>query len=319
MAHTLFDKQGHNIPSAILSDKEIIDFVNDGSLINKETYSSACVEASSYDIRAGKKGIIGGGGQEVDLTKSHLEIPPGSYAGIISFEKIRLPKIIAARLGAKRALSYDGIILLTGSIVDPSYEGHLLFGLYNASQKKVLIRLGKKICNIVFEKLSIEPEKAVNPDANLLNGDFPDKFIEAMYNMEVLPWMQISERVKQIETITAEIIDLKKRYNDVMKPISELTENVKDLTKNVNVINKRTEQLTEDLDKSSGLITENGRQIQHLMGMVGTLTTEVKEQERDVQKLNTSVRNQSILYNILWAIALVILSVLITWKIVKGN
>ncbi len=34
--------------------------------------------------------------------------------------------------------------------------------------------------------------------------------------MDVLPWMQISERVKQIENITKDIIDLKARYEDVL-------------------------------------------------------------------------------------------------------
>ena len=37
-----------------------------------------------------------------------------------------------------------------------------------------------------------------------------------MANMEVLPWMQISDRVKQIEQITKDILDLRARYDDVL-------------------------------------------------------------------------------------------------------
>jgi len=224
MSKNLFEEEpGRN--TAILSDKEIQDFVSRSLLISKETFSSNCLEASSYDIRVGGKGILGGDGSEIDLiSEKSMEIPPGAYAAVISYEKMIFPKKISARLGSKRALSYEGIILLTGSIVDPGYEGHLLFGLYNASQKKVHIRYGRKICNIVFEKLAIEPEKEVQPEPNLLHGNFPDSFLDKMANMDVLPWMQISERVKQIENITKDIIDLKVKYEDVLKPIRDLTD-----------------------------------------------------------------------------------------------
>lgn len=297
MSNTLFDKQGHNIPSAILSDKEINDYVQDGYLISKGTFSSSSLEASSYDIRVGKKGIIGGTGNEIDLISGYLELQPGSYAGIVSYEKFKLPSTIAARLGAKRALSYDGIILLTGSIVDPGYEGHLIFGLYNASQRKALLKYGKKICNVVFEKLSIEPDKVVSPDPSLIDGNFPEEFVQKMYSMEVLPWMQISDRVKQIEQITSEIIDLKKRYEDVMKPIAELTGNVKDLTKNVESVNKRTEKLSEDLQDSNKLVTENARQI-------NILTELVKNNEKDLKDVTISFKSSNNLNKIIWSVVI---------------
>lgn len=103
--------------------------------------------------------ILGGEGTKLNLQKEALELTPGSYGGVISLERLVLPPDICARIGSKRALSYDGVVLLTGSIVDPRYDGHLPFGLYNASQRWVLIRHGRKICNIVFERLFEAPEK----------------------------------------------------------------------------------------------------------------------------------------------------------------
>jgi deoxycytidine triphosphate deaminase len=202
-------------------DTEIGEAVSRGRLIARDTYASACLEASSYDIRVGLKGIVGGEGTELDLHKDALELAPGPYVGVISLELLMLPPDICARIGSKRALSYDGVFLLTGSIVDPGYDGHLLFGLYNASQRRVLIRHGRKICNIVFEQLPDAPEKQAPSDPALRSGNFPDAFVDRMANMEVLPWMQISERVKQIEQITKDILDLKARYEDVLKPIRD--------------------------------------------------------------------------------------------------
>ena len=131
--------------SGVLIDTEIQDAVDRGWLISKETFHSSSLEASSYDVRVGAKGVVGGEAVEIDLRSRSMELGPGEYGGIISNEKFLLPENVCARIGSKRALSYEGVILLTGSTVDPGYEGHLLFGIYNASQRKAVIRLNKKL------------------------------------------------------------------------------------------------------------------------------------------------------------------------------
>jgi deoxycytidine triphosphate deaminase len=163
--------------SGVLTDSEIEDAVDRNWLISKDTFQQSALEASSYDIHVGEKGILGGGGVELDLRKNVMELCPGAYGGVISRECVTLPENMCARIGSKRALSYEGVILLTGSIVDPGYEGYLLFGLYNASQRKVYIRFNKKICNIVFERLSRPADKTAPSDPNLKVGNFPDAFL----------------------------------------------------------------------------------------------------------------------------------------------
>lgn len=324
MSKTLFEEEPGK-SSSILSDKEIQDYVNRDALITKETFSSSCLEASSYDIRVGAKGIVGGEGSEIDLaSEKSMEIGPGAYAAIVSYEKMKFPRKISARLGSKRALSYEGIILLTGSIVDPGYEGHLLFGLYNASQKKVHIRYGRKICNIVFEKLAVEPDKEVSPEPNLLHGSFPDSFLDKMANMDVLPWMQISERVKQIENITKDILDLKGKYEDVLKPIKDLTDNVKSLSQTVQIISDQTKTINKDLEKSNDLISENGKQISQLTHNLSTLTQNqqavsqaVKSQEDQIKEISIGMKSQAVWSKILGAIALLLLGALISWVFSK--
>src|ERR1700722_17543171 len=135
--------------SGVLTDVEIRDAVARHWLITQDTFSEKSLEASSYDVRIGSKGVMGGTGREVDLRSEAMELGPGASCGVISHETFVMDEKICARIGSKRALSYDGIILLTGSTIDPGYEGHLLFCLYNASQRKAWIRQGKKICNVV--------------------------------------------------------------------------------------------------------------------------------------------------------------------------
>jgi len=283
------------------------------------------LEPSSYDIRVGAKGVIGGEGVEIDLRRQALELGPGAYGGIISHEKIWLPDNVSGQIGSKRALSYDGVILLTGVTVDPGYEGHLLFGVYNASQRKVIIRFNKKLCNIVFERLAKPPERLAPVDPSLKVGNFPDAFLDRMANMEVLPWMQISERVKQIETITKDILDLKARYDDVLQPIRDLTENVENLTKDVGALTSQTKSIADDVNSLNGLIGENSKQINQLtatVGAMGGLVQGLQErtrgledadrlQSQSVTGLQTSFGRFQILVYIFWAILLVGLGALL--------
>src|SRR5258708_2778699 len=104
--------------SGVLADSEIEAEVGVGWLISKETFDRASLEASGYDIRVGAKGVIGGEGREVDLRAEPIQLGPGAYCGVISQEKVRLPDHVVARIGSKRALSYDGVIPLTGTVVD---------------------------------------------------------------------------------------------------------------------------------------------------------------------------------------------------------
>ncbi len=317
--------------SGVLTDSEIQDAVEGAWLISKDTFQPSSLEASSYDIHVGGKGVLGGVGAEIDLRSQIMELGPGAYGGVLSSERICLPERICARIGSKRALSYEGVILLTGSIVDPGYDGYLLFGVYNASQRKVFLRYNKKLCNIVFERLSKVPDKLVQPDPSLQSGNFPEAFLSQMANMEVLPWMQISERVKQIETITKDVLDLKARYEDVLKPIRDLTDNVQNVTRDVGTLTTQVRSIGDDVGQLNTLVTENSKQITQVatsLGSVGGVVQGLQEraraledshrdQEKSVGSLRTSFGTFKVLVFIFWGILLVVLGALLPKAIEK--
>jgi deoxycytidine triphosphate deaminase/uncharacterized protein YoxC len=315
--------------SGILVDTAIQDAIDHHWLITHDTYQQSSLEASSYDIHVGARGVIGGQGGEIDLHREVMELGPGAYGGVISYEKLCLPDTVCARIGSKRALSYDGVILLTGTTVDPGYEGYLLFGLYNASQRKALIRFNKKLCNIVFERLATPPERLAPADPSLKAGSFPDAFLDRMANMEVLPWMQISERVKQIEIITKDIIDLKARYEDVLQPIRDLTNNVKSLSQDVSTLTTQTKAIAEDVDGLNKLIGENSKQVNQLTTNIFGVSTSVQGLQERARGLEDADRSQvqtlsnmqasfgrfQMLAYIFWGILLVFLGAVLTISI----
>ena len=327
-SHLLFPNEFATGP---LTDKEISSLIQGGLLIVKN-FESTSLEASSYDVRVGMKGIIGGDGTVREISENQLlEIHPGQYAGVISLEKFNLPKTIFARIGSKRALSYEGLILLTGNIIDPGYQGHLLFGIYNASQKKAVLYLKKKICNVVFEKLSQEPLKQVIPDPFLLNGNFPESFIEKMVNSEALAWMQISERVKEIEMLKKDLSEIRNQYNDVLTPIRELTNDVQTVNNSIEKLKTQTESLGKDVDDIKQMVLTNNNQINQLTTSLQVLTSEVgnvKSNIRDIDQgtkettgklsdLRADFGRQKLIATIFWGILLVLFGAILAYILPK--
>ena len=90
--------------SVVLTDEEIQQFVGSGLLIEKVTFDPRFLQSCSYDVRVGKIGILGGQGREIDLVENVLELSPGAYAGLVSFEKINLPLNVFARIDSSDRL-----------------------------------------------------------------------------------------------------------------------------------------------------------------------------------------------------------------------
>jgi dCTP deaminase len=263
-------------PGVILTDAQIRHLVDAGSLIDLATFDEKGLDAVSYDVRIGKKAIMGGKGTEIDLTKDSLEISPGGYAAVISAECVAIPDDIVARINTKRSFSYEGIALLTGTQIDPGYKGHLLFGFYNASSRRVVLRRGRAICSLVFEALATAVSRPKAPDPNLLDGDFPERFINDMANMEVLSWQQLSENVKQIDRIATDLLQLKAKYDNVIKPIQDLTTNV--------------DRVSQDVQKLSGTIGQMGGQLQEVEELTARNAQQVNETNTSVKMLIEHVR-----------------------------
>jgi deoxycytidine triphosphate deaminase len=303
-----------------LSNSEIKELVTTNHLISPNTFSNESLKSSSYDIRVGNHGVIGGDGNPIDLTSQTMVLEPGAYAGVVSLEKFKMPNHLFGRIGSKRTLAYDGLILLTGNLIDPGYEGHLLFGLYNSSQKRVIIRAKKKLCSVTIERLTKVPEN-VEPfsDDYLINGKIPSDFLDKMANMEVLTWAAINDRVKQIEHITKDIIDLKARYEDVLKPIKDLTDNVKTLSKDVEILANQGKNIANDMDEVSEIVKNNNNQItqltttmQMISGKVSEIDRDSKENRDSISDIKTDVGRYRILSYIFWAVFLLIAGALIS-------
>jgi deoxycytidine triphosphate deaminase len=311
---------------------EIRDYIRTMKLLFDQGYDLDYVGASSYDLRVGAKGVLGGTAQVVNLREEILELVPGAYAGVISAERVKLPKRIFARLGAKRRFSYEGIILLTGELVDPGYEGYLLFGLYNASPTKYLLRAGEKLCSIVFERLAGEAESAPPVDPRLSVGDFPVEFLHAMDRKDIGALSQIGARLGDTDRKLVEALDqlrdLKTQFDDKFRPIEELRRLNEGTAQNIRLVSQQLDQLQALVGENSKQITENSRQISVLGSDVGgidakanTLGETVAKHGEKLEEARTELRSSlttgKIALGIIWTLLSGGIGAILLWAIGK--
>lgn len=287
-----------------LVDEDIRALVQEKKLIEPAHFDENSLQGCTYDVRIGDKALLGGRGQEVDLTDTVLEIAPGAYAGVISMEKVTLPKNVFATLGAKRKFSYDGLVLLSGSHVDPGYSGHLLFGIFNGSPKRRFLRRLEKIVSLTFMMTGKAPARVASADPYLSRGDFPPDFLKSLGEMEVLPYVELNRRISELEKIQSDILDLKKRYADVLEPIKNISTAVDSLTKDVTANTQQIRELTTNVTRiTEGITTLRDKQIE-TSGRIGQYETEVRG-----QRVSTSILKWAV--GAIWTVGLIVLGILI--------
>jgi len=250
---TMFDEVTEG--ARILLAPDIRNLVRSRALI--APFVAKNLAACAYDFSAGSKAVVAGG-TEFDLHKTPLVLGPGSYAGLISHEKVALPPNILVHLGPKKRLSYEGMILLSGSVIDPGYEGHLLFVLFNSSGSKRVIGIGRKICCGIFYQLDKGAEELVGRDPELADGSFPQDFLNSMANMELPSLIELSQKLQGISALELRMATLEKKYTDVTEPINKLVESVKQVTRDVAALTEQGKQVLGRIAAHERRLTKHG-------------------------------------------------------------
>lgn len=237
----------------ILLAADIRDLVRSHALI--APFLDANLASCTYDLTAGAKALLVG----VEQATEHairpdlsLRLEPGAYAGIISQEKVCIPANVLVHLGPKKRLSYDGIILLSGSVIHPGYEGHCLFVLFNSSGSPRVITFGRKICAAVFYQLDrkVPGEELQRPDRQLLAGNFPDEFQNAMANIKLPSLIEVTAKLEGLSLLEGRIRELERENKDVREPIKRLVESV-------DKVGRQVEALTAEGKDVLGKIREH--------------------------------------------------------------
>ncbi|MDE0171783.1 MAG: hypothetical protein OXS29_20150 [bacterium] len=109
-------------------------------------YREPHVVNCAYELSMGNQAWVTSSDQQqsrisVDLNEGErVNIPPGQFAHLLIHEYVRVPNSAVGLLSMKSKVKMRGLVNVSGFHVDPGYEGHLVFAVFNAGSSAITIR-----------------------------------------------------------------------------------------------------------------------------------------------------------------------------------
>ncbi len=164
---------------AILSDSDIKKHIEEGLiLIDPLDDPERQIQPSSVDLRIGSefkgfriirkpcidpkdKSDIESYMESFHITeKEPFIIHPGEFALATTFEKVKLPDNLVARVEGRSSMGRLGITMhVTAGYIDPGFCGKITLEISNIGKMPVALYPGQRVCQIVFETMTSPSEK----------------------------------------------------------------------------------------------------------------------------------------------------------------
>ena len=274
--------------SILIGEEGLKDLISKNII---ENGAENCAEGIKYDFRLSGRFLKAKHQIPADVSdftvkeKENFSIDPGETVFVLSEEILHLPKEIKAELSHKRKLAHLGILVLGGFCVDPLYEGHLIFGMYNYSNNSFQLQKHAKLIAAQFYRLSEEEITNFPKPASLM--DFPDDLRAIAKGMRPISLQGLEQRIEEISSRFARIEDDFQKREEWFKEIQQRFDNLMNLTSRIEMSLEK--EITE---RQTGQDS-----IQKLFA----------EQKTIVETLNDSVRMEKVIRKIaLWIIGVII-------------
>lgn len=153
----------------ILSDRELRARLEDGSIgIDPLDDLEAQLQPASFDLRLGRTfrrlSERGDSGIELMAPCAELVLRPGDFALGTTYERVRVPPELAARVEGRSSFGRLGLLVhATAGFIDPGFEGEITLELANLGPRPVYLRPGSRVCQIVFHTMTSAAQRPYGP------------------------------------------------------------------------------------------------------------------------------------------------------------
>ncbi len=93
------------------------------------------------------------------IETNSIVIPPKSFILATTREFVKIPNDIVAFVEGRSSIGRMGLFIQNAGWVDPGFEGQITLELFNANQVPIRIDSGRRICQLVFNKLDRPVDK----------------------------------------------------------------------------------------------------------------------------------------------------------------
>ena len=146
-----------NIESALLNSADVFDYVCKTGMLYP--FYVKDLKGASYEVRIGgcviwwddeKKKQA----KELEKEGDSFELKPNSIAFVTLEPYFRIPDYLALRFNLKILHIYKGLLLGTGPLVDPGFQGRLSIPLHNLTTNTYVFKYNDPLIQVEFTKLS---------------------------------------------------------------------------------------------------------------------------------------------------------------------
>lgn len=162
---------------AILSDKTIKEYLEEGKIVIDPLKDEQQIQPSSVDMRLGdefkvfkviRKPYIDPKDEE-DIAE-YMEsstvpegeafiIHPNEFALATTQEYVKVPNDLVARVEGRSSMGRLGVTMhVTAGYVDPGFEGRITLEISNIGAMPVALYPGQRVCQLVFETMTTPAE-----------------------------------------------------------------------------------------------------------------------------------------------------------------
>ena len=146
------------VPCALLNSADIADYVEATGMIEpfykgklkSASYEAAIAGTCKYWDESGKPVV-----KQLDAEHKDFELPPNSIAFVEIEPAFRLPDYIAVRFNLKITHVYRGLLLGTGPLIDPGFEGKIFIPLHNLTANPYTFSYREDLIWMEFTKVSL--------------------------------------------------------------------------------------------------------------------------------------------------------------------
>jgi deoxycytidine triphosphate deaminase len=193
------------IEPALLNSADICDYVRMTGMI--WPFYDKAMKSASYEMRLLGKQIFWdeyGNQKEKDINDGDkICLLQNSIIFVTPEPKFRLPDYIALRFNLRITQVHRGLLLGTGPLVDPGYEGQLLIPLHNLTANKYIMSGGEGFIWVEFTKLSKNP-RWDSKETNKRYGQY-SPFKETKKNLPVATFIKKALEGQAADSILSSI------------------------------------------------------------------------------------------------------------------
>ena len=190
---------------AFLGVKELLNLQTHKKVILP--FNEKRVKNGAYELSLGEEVYLTDSktGKVEKLTEENrqVDLNPGQFALLLTKEKVNIPNDKIAFISIKAGEKLKGLVNVSGFHVDPGFNDHLLFSVYNAGPSIIVLNFGEPYFPIWFAEMKTELSESEayndNNDHYHKLEHIPPKYIEFLKRGELTSPKALLDKINDVE------------------------------------------------------------------------------------------------------------------------